>query len=82
MSTVSYIRPVDGDGDGGSPLDASDLIGNIDQVRGIIYMARALLIEDSSSDLPAHAACALDLANEVLQSVRDRLGEISVSRRE
>jgi hypothetical protein len=51
-------------------------IGRVDQARGVITLAVHALLSDQGPD-NADAACALDLANEELQRLRD---EIDASR--
>jgi hypothetical protein len=53
-------------------------IGRIDQARGVITLTVHALLSDNGPD-NADAACALDLANEELQRLRD---EIDASRLE
>lgn len=66
MSNVIPIHPTDADGEiPAPPPNKYDIIGRIDQVRGIIALTSKALIEDNEGRYGADAACALDLANEV-----------------
>ena len=80
MSTESdNVIPIIGRKSGGDDSDdrRNEVLCMIDNARGVIELASQVLMElQTGAGMATTCSCALDLANEELQRVRDLYAEI------
>jgi hypothetical protein len=75
MSTDNII-PIGGQGNDDSYQRKNEVLVMIDKARGVVEVVSLHLMESSDNGLQVDCSCALDLACDELQHVRDLYAQI------